>query len=158
MLSRPHPLAFNRALREDPEQPIRSAHHKWLLDPSVEDKVLADDAHWVRARLRRDGVPEAATEKHISVIGNRPAMAAAIAWYRARGTRHTPIGPTRVPTLLICADADDTVGRIAAEGTAEFIAVPYTFTPLAGVGHYAADQVPDQVNTLMLAHLARRPV
>jgi hypothetical protein len=43
-------------------------------------KVLTNDAHWVRARLRRNGVPEAAIEKHISVIGNRPAMAAAIGW------------------------------------------------------------------------------
>ena len=101
---------------------------------------MADDAHWVRARLRRNGVPEAAIEKHLSVIGNRPAMAAAIGSY------------------LIWGDADDTVGRIAAEGTAEFIEAPYTFAPLAGVGHYAADQVPEQVNRLMLAHLARHPV
>jgi hypothetical protein len=57
MLSRPHPLAFNRAPREDPEQLTCSAHHKWLLEASSEDKVLADDAQWVRARLRRDGVP-----------------------------------------------------------------------------------------------------
>jgi pimeloyl-ACP methyl ester carboxylesterase len=139
MLSRPHPLAFNHAMQEDPEQPTRSAHHKWLLEPGAEDKVLADDAHWVRARLRRNGVPEAAIEKHISVIGNRPAMAAAIGWYRARGTGHGPVGPTRVPTLLIWGDADDTVGRMAAEGTAEFITAPYTFAPLAGAGHYAAD-------------------
>ena len=62
----------------------------------------------MRARLRRNGVPEAAIEKHISVIGNRPAMAAAIGWYRARGIRHVPVGPTRVPTLLIWGDADDT--------------------------------------------------
>lgn len=158
MLSRPHPQAFNRALQEDPEQPARSAHHKWLLDPSAEDKVLANDADWVRARLRRNGVPEAKIEKHISVIGNRPAMTAAIAWYRARGTRHAPVGPTRVPSLLVWGDADDTVGRMAAEGTADFIAAPYTFAPLAGVGHYAADQVPEQVNTLMLDHLARHPV
>jgi pimeloyl-ACP methyl ester carboxylesterase len=158
MLSRPHPLAFNRALQEDPEQPARSAHHKWLLAPGAEDNVLADDAHWVRARLHRNGVPEAAIEKHISVIGNHPAMEAAIGWYRARGTRHAPVGPTRVPTLLIWGDADDTVGRMAAEGTAEFIAAPYTFAELPGVGHYAADQVPDKVNTLILAHLARHPV
>jgi pimeloyl-ACP methyl ester carboxylesterase len=151
MLSRPHPLAFNRALREDPEQPARSAHHKWLLDPSAEDKVLADDAHWVRERLRRNGVPEAAIEKHVSVIGNRPAMAAAIGWYRARGTRHVSVGPTRVPTLLIWGDADDTVGRIAAEGTAEFIAAPYTFAPLAGVGHYAADQARRGASTVLKA-------
>jgi len=158
MLSRPHPLAFNRALLEDPDQPTRSAHHKWLLAPGAEDKVLADDAAWVRERLRRNGVPEQAIEKHISVIGNYPAMSAAIGWYRARGTRHAPVGPTRVPTLLIWGDADDTVGRLAAEGTAEFIAAPYTFAALPGVGHYAANQVPDQVNSLMLAHLARHPV
>ena len=162
MLSRPHPLAFNRALLDDPEQLGRSAHHKWLLDSGAEDKVLADDAHWVRARLRRNGVPEGAIEKHISVIGNAPAMAAAIAWYRARGTRHAPVGPTRVPTLLIWGStpngAPDTVGRMAAEGTAEFIAAPYRFAPIAGVGHYAADQVPDEVNALMLAHLAQHPV
>jgi pimeloyl-ACP methyl ester carboxylesterase len=158
MLSRPHPLSFNRAMRQDPEQPARSAHHKWLLEPGAEEKVLADDAQWVRARLRRNGVPDAAIEKHISVIGNRAAMAAAIGWYRARGTRHAPIGSTRVPTLLIWGDADDTVGLMAAEGTAEFIEAPYTFAPLAGVGHYAADQVPEPVNTLMLAHIARHPV
>jgi pimeloyl-ACP methyl ester carboxylesterase len=63
-----------------------------------------------------------------------------------------------MPTLLIWGDSDGTVGRTAAEGTAEFIAVPYTFAPLAGVGHYAADQVPEQLNALRLAHLARHPV
>jgi hypothetical protein len=44
-----------------------------------------------------------------------------------------------VPTLLIWGDADDAVGRIAAQGTAEFIAAAYTFAPLAGVVHYAVD-------------------
>ncbi len=111
----------------------------------------------MRARLRRNGVPEAAIEKHLSVIGNRAAMAAAIGWYRARGTGHAPVGSTRVPTLLIWGDADDTVGRMAAEGTAGFIAAPYVFAPLAGVEHYAADQVPGEVNALMLAHIARCP-
>ena len=113
--------------------------------------------HWVRARLRGNGVPEEAIEKHISVIGNRAAMAAAIGWYRARGTGHAPVGPTRVPTLLIWGDADDTVGRMAAEGTAEFIAADYSFAELSGVGHHAADQMPDQVTALLLDHLARHP-
>ena len=56
------------------------------------------------------------------------------------------------------AKADKKATRVAAEGTVEFIAGPYTFAPLAGVGHYAADQVPEQVNALMLDHLARHPV
>jgi pimeloyl-ACP methyl ester carboxylesterase len=54
-------------------------------------------------------------------------------------------------------DQDDTVGREAAEGTGEFIAAPYQFEALPGVAHYAADQVPEQVNASLLAHLARHP-
>ena len=91
------------------------------------------------------------------MIGNAPAMEAALAWYRARGER-APIGPTRVPTLFIWDEADDTVGRKAAEGTAEFINADYRFAPLPGVGHYAADQQPVLVNELLLDHLVSHPV
>ncbi|MCC7272051.1 MAG: alpha/beta hydrolase [Alphaproteobacteria bacterium] len=157
MLSRPHPRSFNRAMAEDPEQPRRSSHHKWLLDPDSVPRLLANDAEWVRSRLVRNGVPAAQIEKHISVIGNEPAMEAAVAWYRARGSRHDPVGPTKVPTLYVWGDADDTVGRMAAEGTGEFIAAPYRFEELPGVGHYAADQMPERVAALMLEHLAAHP-
>ena len=71
--------------------------------------------------------------------GSAPAMEAALAWYRARGER-MPLGPIKVPTLYVWGDADDTVGRAAAEGTGEFIDAPYRFEVLPGVGHYAADQ------------------
>jgi pimeloyl-ACP methyl ester carboxylesterase len=156
MLSRPHPAAFARAMKTDPEQPYRSRHHHELLDPGAGPRLLADNAAWVRTRLERNGVPAAAIEAHLSVIGNPPAMEAALAWYRARGERQA-VGPTKVPTLFIWGDADDTVGRMAAEGTAEFIAAPYQFAPLPGVGHYAADQMPERVNALLLEHLVRHP-
>ena len=45
------------------------------------------------------------------MLGNKPAMEAALAWYRARGAIRSPLGPIRVPTLYIWGDADDTVGR-----------------------------------------------
>jgi pimeloyl-ACP methyl ester carboxylesterase len=155
MLSRPHPRAFNAALAmPDGEQKRRSGHHSRFLDPAAGPDNLADDAKWLRTRLAANGVPAAAIERHLSVIGNPAAMEAALAWYRARGVRHQPVGLTRVPTLFIWGDADDTVGRAAAEGTGEFIAAPYRFEELPGVGHYAADQVPERVNGLMLQHLA----
>jgi pimeloyl-ACP methyl ester carboxylesterase len=154
MLSRPHPASFARAMKEDPEQAHRSRHHQEFLDLAAGPRLLADDATWVRTRLARNGVPEAAIALHLSVIGNPSAMEAALAWYRARGERH-PIGPTKVPTLFIWGDADDTVGRAAAEGTGEFIAADYQFVALSGVGHYAVDQVPQQVNALLLDHLAK---
>ena len=157
MLSRPHPDAFGRALREDPEQPQRSRHHKGFLDPGAGAELLADDAKWLRTRHAAQGVPPAATEKHLSVLGHPAAMEAALAWYRARGTVHRPIGPVRVPTLFLWGDADDTVGRMAAEGTRDFVQAPYRFEVLPGVGHYAPDQVPERVNALLLEHLARHP-
>jgi pimeloyl-ACP methyl ester carboxylesterase len=159
ILSRPHPNAFNRALQmADGEQARRSMHHTAFLEPDAAEIVLADDAKWLRERLTAAGVPQSAIEEHLSVLGNREAMEAALAWYRARGAIRSPLGPIRVPTLYIWGDADDTVGRLAAEGTRDFVAAPYRFEALAGVGHFAAEQVPERVSELMLQHLAAHPV
>jgi pimeloyl-ACP methyl ester carboxylesterase len=158
-LSRPHPLAFAKALAlPDGEQAKRSQHHSRFLKPDAGPEILADDANWLRTRLTANGVPPEAIAAHLSVLGNPPAMEAALAWYRARGVRHAPVGPTKVPTLFLWGDRDDTVGRAAAEGTGAFIAAPYQFEVLPGAGHYAADQMPDRVNELLLTHLARHPV
>ena len=141
----------------DSEQAQRSKHHKAFLEPDAADVVLADDAKWLRERLTANGVPADAIEMHLAVLGNKDAMEAALAWYRARGAIRGPLGPIRVPTLYIWGDADDTVGRGAAEGTVDFIAAPYRFEVLPGVGHFAADQAPEKVSELMLEHLAAHP-
>ncbi|MBY0329848.1 MAG: alpha/beta hydrolase [Acetobacteraceae bacterium] len=158
MFSRPHPMAFARALREDPGQPHRSRHHKAFLAPDAAAVVLADDCAWLRTRHAAQGMPLVQTEKHLSVLGNPAAMEAALAWYRARGTVHRPIGNITVPTLYVWGEEDDTVGRMAAEGTRDFIDAPYTFAALPGVGHYPPDQVPDRVNALLIEHLRRHPL
>jgi pimeloyl-ACP methyl ester carboxylesterase len=158
ILSRPHPNAFNRALATGGQQAQRSKHHKAFLEPDAADIVLADDARWLRERLAANGVPPDAIERHLGVLGNKEAMEAALAWYRARGAIRGPLGPIRVPTLYIWGDADDTVGRAAAEGTVDFIAAPYRFEALPDVGHFAADQAPERVCELMLEHIAAHPV
>ena len=158
VLSRPHPNAFNRALQmPDGDQAYRSRHHKAFLEPGAEDLLLADDASQLRTRLAAAGVPQPAIDAHLSVLGNRPAMEAALAWYRARGAIRSPLGPIRVPTLYIWGDADDTVGRVAAEGTEDFIAAPYCFEVLPGVGHFAADQAADRVAELLLQQVRAYP-
>jgi pimeloyl-ACP methyl ester carboxylesterase len=67
-----------------------------------------------------------------------------------------PVIVTQVPTLYIWGDADDTVGRAAAEG-GDFVVVSYRFEVLVGIGHYPADQRPDRVNALMPRHLSQHP-
>ena len=159
VLSRPHPNAFNRALQlPDGDQAHRSRHHRAFLEEGAEDVVLDDDAKWLRERWAAAGVPAAAMTKHLAVLGNRPAMQAALAWYRARGAIRSPLGLIQVPTLYIWGDADDTVGRTAAEGTIDFVAAPYRFEVLSGGGHFVADQMPDRVSKLMLEHIAAYPV
>jgi pimeloyl-ACP methyl ester carboxylesterase len=158
VLSRPHPNAFNRALQmPGGDQAHRSRHHKAFLEPDAADVVLADDARWLRQRWIAAGVPTAAIEEHLSVLGNKDAMEAALAWYRARGAIRGPLGPIRVPTLYIWGDADDTVGQAAAVGTVDFIAAPYRFEILPGVGHFAADQAPGRVNALLLQNVTAYP-
>jgi pimeloyl-ACP methyl ester carboxylesterase len=158
ILSRPHPNAFNRALHlPDGDQAHRSRHHRAFLEEGAEDVVLGDDCKWLRERWLAAGVPAAAMEKHLAVLGNRPAMQAALAWYRARGAIRSPLGPIRVPTLYIWGDADDTVGRPAAAGTIDFVAAPYRFEVLPGGGHFVADQMPDRVSELILEHIAAHP-
>jgi len=158
VLSRPHPNAFNRALQmQDGDQAQRSRHHKAFLEPDAGELLLADNAKWLRERLSAAGVPSAAIEKHLSVLGNKAAMEAALAWYRARGAIRSPLGPIKVSTLYIWGDADDTVGRVAAEGTGDLVTAPYRCEVLPGVGHFAADQVPDRVSELLLQHVATYP-
>ena len=159
VLSRPHPNAFNRALQmPDGEQAQRSRHHRWFLEPDAAEIVLADNAKWLRERLAANGVPEAAIAEHLAVLGNKDAMEGALAWYRARGAIRGPLAMIKVPTLYIWGDADDTVGRLAAEGTVDFVSAPYRFEVLPGVGHFAADQAPARVSELMLAHVGAHPV
>ena len=159
ILSRPHPNAFNRALAlPDGEQKQRSRHHREFLEPGAASAVLADNAEWLRVRWDAAGVPKAAQEKHLAVLGNTAAMEAALAWYRARGAIRSPLGVVRVPTLYIWGDADDTVGRTAAEWTREYVSAPFEFAALPGGGHFTADQMPEQVNALILGHLARFPL
>ena len=158
VLSRPHPNAFNRALTApDGEQKRRSSHHWWFLEADATARILADDSRWLRERLKANKVSDEAITGYIDFLGNPSTMEAALTWYRARGAIRAPIGVIKVPTLFIWGNADDTVGRMAAEGTAEFVASAYRFVELPGVGHFVVDQAPDQVIALLLDHLAAHP-
>jgi pimeloyl-ACP methyl ester carboxylesterase len=158
ILSRPHPVAFNKALMApNGEQAKRSAHHRWFLEADAVPRLVADDSRWLRKRLKANGVPHEAIGRHVALLGDPATMEAALAWYRARGAIRGPLGTIKVPTLYIWGDADDTVGRAAAEGTKDYVSASYRFEVLPGGGHFVQDQMPDKVSALLLAHLKAHP-
>ncbi len=158
ILSRPHPSAFVRALQApDGDQKYRSRHHTAFLDPKTGPMMLEDDARRLRARLAEAGVPPHAVDMYVSVLGSPAALEAALAWYRAQKGLRASLGTIRVPTMYLWGDADHSVSRAAAEGTAEFVSAPYRFVTLPGAGHFSTDEMPERISALLLEHLAAYP-
>ena len=159
ILSRPHPASFRRALlKEDGDQKHRSRHHRKFLEPETGPMLLEENARRLRRNLATQGVPEAAIEEHLGVLGSPEALEAALAWYRANKGLAAEIGTIEVPTLYIWGDADATVGPEAAHGTREFVGAAYGMEVLPGIGHFVMDQAPAKAVDLLLQHLGRHPV
>jgi pimeloyl-ACP methyl ester carboxylesterase len=156
ILSRPHPLSFRRALQEDPDQKNRSRHHGKFLEADTADKLLADDAKRMREGLF--GQSAESVKQHLGILGTRPALESALAWYRANKGLSGDFGTIKVPTLYVWGDADATVGAVAAKGTGDFIDAAYGMEVLPGVGHFVMDQASGKTTELLLAHLKRHPV
>jgi len=156
ILSRPHPLSFRRALQDDPDQKHRSRHHGKFLEPDTADKLLVDDARPMREGLF--GQSADSVKQHLGILGTKPALEAALAWYRANKGLSGDFGTIKVPTLYVWGDADATVGAVAAKGTGDFVDAAYAMEVLPGVGHFVMDQAPGRATELLLAHLKRHPV
>ncbi len=156
VLSRPHPAAFARAMKADTAQSARSSHHASFQRPEATDELLADDAASLRTLYARGGVPPVDAAVYLATLGERPALDAAINWYRAgggSGLRASNVGSINAPTLYVWGDADSTVGRAAAQATAAEVEGRYRFVELAGVGHFVTDEAPVSFPPLLLEHL-----
>ncbi len=161
VLSRPHPAAFIRAMKEDSAQGERSKHHRAFQNQDTVSRLLENDAARLRRTLSDQGVSSADVDAYLSVLGNHEALTAAVNWYRASATATDSALVVRdlpavtVPTLYIWGDADATVGRIAASLTAEYVQSVYTFVQIPNVGHFVTDQDAHAVNHALVTHLTR---
>lgn len=162
VLSRPHPAAFVRAMKEDTAQGERSKHHRAFQNQDTVTRLLENDAARLRKTLGDQGVSPAEIDAYLSVLGQPEALTAAVNWYRASATATDSalaarnVAAVTVPTLYVWGDADATVGRVAATLTAEYVRSVYTFVQIPDVGHFVTDRDVDVVNHALLAHL-RRP-
>lgn len=164
VLSTPHFAALS-AVREEStsDQAERSSYFAQFAEPDAAERFLADDMAVFRQVLA--GVPEQHQEVYLARLGTPEAMRAALAWYHVFARRAGPssgggrptgaqaVTPVRVPTLYAWGSEDGAFGRAAAVKTAEFVAGPYEFHVLDGVGHWVPEIAADEVNRLLLRHL-----
>ena len=156
-LSTPHPHAFRRAVTEGSgDQAQKSGYMAVFRQEGVaEETLLGNDAAVLRGLYGASGIDEADAEAYVCHFTEPGALTAALNWYRAIDLGDPgAIGPITVPTMYVWSTDDVALGREAAEATADFVEGPYRFEVMEGVGHFLAEQRPDETNALLLEHLA----
>lgn len=153
VLSRPHPAAFVRAMKEDAAQAERSRHHRGFREDGAIERMRAADLKPLRTALENQGVPKADAEIYIRALGEPGAIEAAMNWYRAGTLAPTEVPAIDVPTLYVWGTNDATVGKYAADLTKDFVRAAYRFVALDGARHFLVDQFPDKTTELLLEHL-----
>jgi pimeloyl-ACP methyl ester carboxylesterase len=155
IVSVPHPKAFATALAESQEQRDRSSYIALFREEGKAEEVLGgDDFAALRAMLSTTGSPEDADE-YMRVLSQPGALTAALNWYRAMQPGLVgEIGPITTPTLFVWSTNDIALGREGAEATAQYVEGPYRFEVLEGVSHWIPEQAADDLNRLLLEHLA----
>ena len=157
VLSTPHPRAFAAALAGElgGDQLDRSGYMAMFAAEGSEDALLADDAAGLRAIFAVSGLPEDDAAAYVDALRSKEAMRAALNWYRAADVGLIEgLGPITTPTLYVWSTDDPALGREAAEATAAHVEGPYRFEVLDGVSHWIAELAPEQLNPLLLEHLA----
>ena len=153
VLSRPHPAAFVRAMTEDAQQAARSGHHRAFREADAVARMRAAGLKPLREALARQGVPAVDVEIYCSALMDDGAIEGAMNWYRATGFTAADVPAVTVPTLYVWGTEDATVGRRAAELTAEYVKATYRFEQIEGAGHFVVDQFPERTSALILAHI-----
>jgi pimeloyl-ACP methyl ester carboxylesterase len=153
VLSRPHPAAFLRAMTEDPDQATRSRHHRAFREADAVQRMREANLKPLREALGQQGVPASEVDVYCDALMDAGAIEGAMNWYRATGLNAGQVPPVTIPTLYVWGSDDATVGRRAAELTAEYVKGPYRFEAVPGAGHFVVDQFPDRTSSLLLAHI-----
>lgn len=161
-VSVPHPRAFGAALLGgDSDQASRSSYIEvFRAEGGKAEAILLGpdgDGQGLRTMFTATGLPaeRAEVDAFVAAMLKPGALTAALNWYRAMSAEKTgAIDPVAVPTMYVWSDNDVALGRRAAEATGQWVRGPYRFEVLPGVSHWIPEMAPDDLNALLLDHLA----
>lgn len=153
VVSTPHPVPFRAAMHSGGDQRDRSSYMDWFRSPDAEAGWLADDGALLDAAYGEHPSDARAEYRRVFTADGGAALTGGLNWYRANAF-HPPEGPITAPTLYVWSTGDVALGREAAEGTAAEVAGPYRFEVLGDVSHWIPEVAADELNALLLEHLA----
>ncbi len=157
-VSVPHPDAFARVL-SDPEscQVAASSYFDVFIQPDSEDGFLANDQALLRGLYA--GMGDDAIAEYIRVLGSKPALGAALDWYRAnigdRNLQRPATGSVTVPTMFTWSDGDTALCIDGAVLTEEYVDAPYRFEVLEGIDHWIPEKAAEKMSALLVEHLTQ---
>lgn len=174
VLSAPHPRRVIAGMR-NPRQ-IRAAGHMLSFQRPLlpERRITADDGAYVEDLLRAWSAPttpahpgfpdEEAAWRYRTAMQLWPAPHCALEYHRwlvrslprRDGRRYATRmrEPVRIPVLQIHGALDPVVLPRTAAGSSEYVAGPYRWSLLQGVGHFPHEEAPDLTTDLLLDWLA----
>lgn len=158
----PHPAAFAKAVREDPEQQQawQKIKNKMNIDtlPTVEARAAAqleNDAAPFRRFLLDSGLPAAITEKYVKRLQEPGALAGALSWHQAISLdEFAGVPVVTVPTLFVWSEGPALTAR-TAKATANYVNAEYEERFLQDVGHFFLETAPLEIAPLLLDQFNR---
>jgi pimeloyl-ACP methyl ester carboxylesterase len=146
-VSVPHPRAMYEVLGDTgaagEEQRRRSDYISLfrMEGGKAEDVLLANNARALHDLF--SPLPEISILPHYGALSQRPALTAALNWYRAIDVKAAlELPAVGVPTTFVWSTADIAIGRAAAERCAAYVHGDYRFLELEGISHWIPDQAP----------------
>jgi pimeloyl-ACP methyl ester carboxylesterase len=107
------------------------------------------------------GHPDA--DEVVGRMSDPAALTASLSWYRAIVPPESLVGvpgqlpPVTVPTMGIWSSEDIALLEAGMTGSAQYVAGPWQYERLDGIGHWMQLEAPDAVNTLLLDFLTKQP-
>ncbi|MGD9932291.1 MAG: alpha/beta fold hydrolase [Dehalococcoidia bacterium] len=161
----PHPALFQRGLRRNPRQMLRSWYIAFFQIPWLPERVLAAHRYHTLARmLINDCRPGTFTREdlgHMLASWRRSGLGGGIGWYRAL-LRHPrrlprPVPTVTAPTLMIWGEDDSALGRDLTDGTEQYVE-KFELKLLPNTSHWVQQEEPRAVSEMILEHIRKAPL
>ena len=158
-LSVPHLKAFSDAVRFDKKQKKMSQYMGFFqLRGIPEWLMLRKDRAMLRKNWRESS--EGEKQDYLSVIGNKPGLKAALAYYRAnykvlkKGQKMDEYLEVNTPTLLLWGKKDFAIGPVGVEGTAQYMKGYYKRVDI-DASHWLIQEAFEECAQPILEHVAK---